>query len=181
MTGLAAASLMALGRYGSIPVSTYGTIAPWIKFGYAAALAGAAAWLTLRLVRPVARLRPPQYVVAAVIAAMGALGLATLFTTAPGDWRATALGHSWSICPWNVLVLSLPALGCTLWALRGMAPARPRAAGFAAGIFAGALGTFGYALSCTEASPTFVALWYSLGIGCVGAVGAMLAPRILRW
>ena len=40
---------------------------------------------------------------------------------------------------------------------------------------------FGYALSCTELSPAFVAIWYSLGIALAGALGAVLGPRILRW
>ena len=42
-------------------------------------------------------------------------------------------------------------------------------------------GAFGYALSCTELSPAFVAIWYSLGIGLAGALGAALGPWTLRW
>lgn len=179
--GVAASSLLALALYGPIPASLYATAAPWIKLGYAAALAAAAAWLTARLARPVARLRLPQQAVAAVVLAMLAIGLAALVATPPADRGAALLGHSWSTCPGNVLALSLPALLGTLWALRGMAPTRPRAAGFAAGLFAGALGAFGYALSCPEVSPTFVALWYSLGIGLVAAAGATLGPHLLRW
>lgn len=91
------------------------------------------------------------------------------------------MGDSWSTCSWSVLVLSLPGLACVLSAVRGMAPTRPFAAGFAAGLFAGALGAFGYSLSCPEVSPAFVALWYSLGIGLSGIVGALLGPRLLRW
>jgi len=79
------------------------------------------------------------------------------------------------------VILSLPALAGALWALRGLAPTRPRAAGLAAGLLAGGLGAFGYALSCTELSPAFVAIWYSLGIALAGALGAALGPRILRW
>lgn len=179
--GVAASALMALTLYGPIPPNLYATAAPWIKLGYAAALATAAAWLTARLGRPVARLRLPQQAVAAVVLAMLAIGLAALVATPPDDRGAALLGHSWSTCPGNVLALSLPALLGTLWSLRGMAPTRQRAAGFAAGLFAGALGAFGYALSCPEVSPTFVALWYSLGIGLVAAAGATLGPRLLRW
>jgi hypothetical protein len=46
---------------------------------------------------------------------------------------------------------------------------------------AGSLGALGYALSCTELSPAFVAVWYSLGIASTGALGAALGPRMLRW
>jgi hypothetical protein len=77
--------------------------------------------------------------------------------------------------------LSLPALAAAFWAVRGLAPTRLRAAGFAAGLLAGSLGAFGYALSCPEVSPAFVAVWYTLGIGLTGAVGAGLGPRVLRW
>jgi hypothetical protein len=91
------------------------------------------------------------------------------------------LGESWSTCPWSVLALSLPALAGSLWAVRGLAPTRPRAAGFAAGLLAGSVGAFGYSLSCPEASPAFVAVWYTLGIAFTGVVGAALGPRVLRW
>jgi hypothetical protein len=80
-----------------------------------------------------------------------------------------------------VLVLSLAALAGSIWAVRGLAPTRPGAAGFAAGLLAGSLGAFGYSLSCPEASPAFVAIWYTLGIAFTGAVGAALGPRVLRW
>jgi hypothetical protein len=91
------------------------------------------------------------------------------------------LGSSWLKCPPSVLALSLPALAAVLWAVRGMAPTQPRTAGFAAGLLAGGVGAFGYALSCPEESPAFVAVWYSLGIVLTGAVGAALGPRLLRW
>jgi hypothetical protein len=179
--GLAASILLSLLLFGPIPAAMYGGPAPWIKLGYAVSLALAAAWLTGRLARPVARLRVPQWAVTAVFAAMGVVGLAALVATAPGERGAALFGESWLRCPRNVLTLSLPALAGTLWAVRGLAPTRPHAAGFSAGLLAGALGAFGYALACPEVSPTFVALWYTLGIGLSGALGALLGPRVLRW
>lgn len=179
--GLAASALLALGLFGPIPAEMYGSPAPWIKLAYAASLALAAAWLTARLARPAARLLAPLRAVLAVVAAMGALGTAVLIGTEPGHRAAALLGYSWSTCPWSVLALSLPGLGFALWAVQGLAPTRPVAAGFACGLFAGALGAIGYSLSCPEVSPAFVALWYSLGIGLAGVVGAWLGPRVLRW
>lgn len=178
---LAASALLALSWFGPIPSAMYGSAAPWIKLAYTAAFTAAAAWLTARLARPVARLDGPRRSVLLVIGVMGALGLATLLAAAPDERAATLLGHSWAGCPWRVLLLSLPALGGALWAVRGLAPTRPPAAGFAAGLFAGGLGAFGYSLSCPEASATFVAVWYSLGIALSGVLGAMLGPRVLRW
>ncbi|MCA0243598.1 MAG: DUF1109 domain-containing protein [Proteobacteria bacterium] len=179
--GLAASALLALALFGPIPAALYALPTPWIKFAYAASLAAAAGWWTARLARPAARLVVPRRAVLAVVAAMGLLGIASLLATAPGERATALLGHSWSSCPLSVLALSLPALAAALWAVRGLAPTRPMAAGFACGLFAGALGALGYAVSCPELSPAFVALWYSLGIGLVGAVGALLGPRVLRW
>jgi hypothetical protein len=179
--GVAASALLAVGLFGPIPADMYGSPAPWIKLTYAVCLAIAAAWLTARLARPVARLVAPLRAVLAVFAVMGAVGLATLFGADPGDRATALLGQSWSTCSWSVLALSMPGLACALWAVRGMAPTRPVAAGFAAGLFAGALGALGYALSCLEVSPAFVALWYTLGIGMSGVVGALLGPLVLRW
>jgi hypothetical protein len=79
------------------------------------------------------------------------------------------------------VVLSIPALGGVLWAMRGLAPTRARMAGLAAGLLAGAVGAAGYALACGETAMTFVAIWYSLGIAMTGALGALLGPRLLRW
>ena len=98
-----------------------------------------------------------------------------------GDGMVGLLGHSWASCPWIVLGLSLPGLAGALWALRGLAPTRPRLAGLAAGLLAGSWGALGYALACTEEALSFVALWYTLGIGLTGALGAALGPRALRW
>jgi hypothetical protein len=80
-----------------------------------------------------------------------------------------------------VLALSLPALAAALWALRDLAPTRPRAAGAAAGLLAGSIGAIGYALHCPEAAIAFVAAWYTAGIALTGALGAALGPRVLRW
>jgi hypothetical protein len=179
--GVLASAAGALVILGPIPAELFATPAPWMKLAYAGALAGAAAWLAARLGRPIARISGPVRALLLVVAAMVLLGALTLLATPGGARLATVLGHSWARCPFNVLVLSLPALAGALWALRGLAPTRPRAAGLAAGLLAGGLGAFGYALSCTELSPAFVAIWYSLGIALAGALGAALGPRILRW
>jgi hypothetical protein len=179
--GVVASAAGALVLLGPIPAELFATPAPWITFAYAGGLAAAAAWLAARLGRPVPRTRAPLRGLLLVLGAMGLLALGTLFASPAGERLALVLGHSWSRCPVNVLALSMPALAGALWALRGLAPTRPRAAGLAAGLLAGALGALGYSLSCTELSPAFVAVWYSLGIGLAGALGAALGPLVLRW
>ena len=181
VAGLLVSAGVAIAWFGAIPAQMFATAVPWTKMVYAASFALAAAWLTARLSRPAATVDRPWRATAGVLLAMAIVGGASLKAT-PADARLDALlGHSWSTCPWSVLALSLPALAASLWAVRGLAPTRPRAAGFAAGLLAGSVGAFGYALSCPETSPAFVTVWYTLGIGLTGCVGAMLGPRVLRW
>jgi hypothetical protein len=181
LAGALTSALLALAWLGPIPAAMLSTPAPWAKLLYAALLAAGALWLAARLARPVARLRSPVRVLLGVAAAMALVGAAVLGAAPGADRAAALLGHSWASCPWNVLVLSLPALAGALGVVRRMAPTRLRAAGFAAGLLAGAAGAFGYALACNESSLAFVALWYSLGILLAGGVGALLGPRVLRW
>ncbi|MBL8329501.1 MAG: DUF1109 domain-containing protein [Rubrivivax sp.] len=179
--GLLLASVGSLAVIGLIPMPMFSGPVPWMKLAYGGALALAAGWLTARLSRPAAPTTAAGLLLLAVVAAMLLLAL-SLWLQQPALTRwAELLGHSWSRCPFIVLMLSLPALAGTLWAVRGLAPTRPRAAGFAAGLLAGSVGACGYALSCTEASPMFVALWYTLGIALTGFLGAALGPRVLRW
>jgi hypothetical protein len=156
-------------------------VALWTKLAYAGALAVVAGWLTARLARPVSRVALPWRLLAAVDGGMALIGIVSLAATPGQDRVEHLLGHSWFICPWGVLALSLPALAGSLWAVHGLAATRPRMAGLAAGLFAGALGAMGYALACPEVSLTFVAIWYSLGIALAGVLGAFLGPRVLRW
>jgi hypothetical protein len=183
--GLVASALLAQLTLGWVPDELYREPAPWFKLAYAGALVLAAAWLSAWLARPLSRPlwrpRAPGAVVAAVLLLALTVGLADWSSTPVAERQATLLGHSWASCPWNVLLLSLPALAAALWALRGLAPTRPVAAGAAAGLLAGALGAFGYALSCSELGLSFVAVWYTLGIAMVAALGALLGPRVLRW
>lgn len=176
---LSAAAAVAV--FGSIPAALFATAVPWTKMAYAGALAVAAGWLAAQLSRPAAPVAGARRAVTAVVLAMAAVGLASWFSEPVGSRMAALLGHSWSSCPPTVLALSLPALAGTLWAVRGLAPTRLRATGFAAGLLAGSVGAFGYALACPEASAAFVAVWYSLGILLTGLLGAALGPRVLRW
>ncbi|MFM1987744.1 MAG: hypothetical protein RJA99_701 [Pseudomonadota bacterium] len=181
VVGALASAWAAVAWFGLIPWSLFGTPAPWTKMAYGGALAAAAAWWAARLSRPAAPIARPRGAVVGVVLATAAAGLVSWLST-PADGRSAALlGHSWAICPPTVLALSLPALAAALWAVRGLAPTRPRAAGFAAGLMAGSVGAMGYALACPEASVAFVAVWYSLGILLTGALGAALGARVLRW
>lgn len=171
----------ALGLIGPIPAALYAGPGPWIKLAYAGLLAAAALWWVARLGRPAAPSTVPERVAAAVVGGMLLLGAGALLAVPGGERMQALLGHSWLSCPVSVLALSLPTLAGAFWALRGLAPTRLRRAGFAAGVLAGAVGAFSYALSCDELAPSFVAVWYTVGIGAAGALGTLLGPRLLRW
>jgi len=179
--GALASAALAIGLQGPLPAALLATPAPWIKLAYALALAGAAGWLTARLARPVSRWRGPARAVLAVVLVMALAGALAWADTPSAGRRAALMGQAWLTCPWNVLLLSTVPLALALWAVRGLAPTRLRAAGAAAGLMAGALGALGYSMSCPEASTTFVAVWYTAGVALSAVLGAALGPRVLRW
>lgn len=179
--GVLASVALALLLLGPVNDLAVPGAALWIKLVYAGALGAGAAWLTGRLSRPAARSVGAALAVAGVVIAVALAGTFSLLATETGERLRQALGHSWAICPWAVFGLSLPALASTLWAVRGLAPTRPREAGLAAGLLAGAAGAAGYALACVESSTVFIAIWYTLGIAMCAALGAALGPRVLRW
>jgi hypothetical protein len=179
--GLPAGAALALGAFGAIPAHQFAGAVPWIKLAYAGALACAAAWLAARLSRPGASAGAAWRAMAAVVLAMAVVACAWVASRPDGMRVEALLGRSWTRCPSGVLGLSVPALAIALWAMRGLAPTRPVVAGFAAGLFAGAIGACAYALACDEASPAFVAAWYTLGVLASGALGAALGSRVLRW
>ena len=179
--GLLSSAVLALWIMGPIPAAMAWTAAPWIKAFYGLCLAGGAGALVVRLSRPAAALRRTPVPLVIALLTMGALGTMSYLGTPVEERQAAVWGHSALTCPWAIAGLALPALAASLFTLRRMAPTRLGLAGAAAGLFAGALGALGYALACTETAPTFIALWYTAGIGLSGLVGGLLGPKVLRW
>ena len=147
----------------------------------AGAVAVAALALAHRLARPGAPLRGPAGALAGVVLAIALLALGALAGVPSPDRWGEVTQSSAALCAGTIAGLSLPALLAGFLAMRGLAPTRPRLAGAALGLLAGALGALAYALICPVASPVFVALWYSAAMVGPSAVGALLGPRVLRW
>lgn len=181
LLGVVVAAALGVSLLGLVPQELFARPAWWIKFGYALATALAAGWLLSRLARPAMPIGGPERALAAVAALLALGALVQLALSESGAWRPLWLGHSAPVCPVAVLALALPALGLAFAALRRLAPVRPRAAGAAAGLLAGALGAAGYALTCNELGLAFVLTWYTLGMALAAALGALLGPRLLRW
>jgi len=179
--GLLASSVLALALIGPLPAAVFYTAAPWIKLVYAVLLLVGTSALAARLSRPVSSTVMARAAVTSVFLLMLLAGAVTLITTPEGGRWSALLGQTWWICPWMLMMLSLPALTAILWAMRSLAPTRLKQAGFAAGLVAGVLGAMGYSLACPETSVAFVAIWYSMGIALTGWVGQWLGPEVLRW
>lgn len=179
--GLLLSGLLATFLIGPLPSAAFMTSAPWVKIAYAVFLLVSGGALVERLSRPASPIATTRTSVVSVVLLMLLLGVGALITTPKDERLAAIFGQTWWICPWMLMLLSLPALAAILWVMRGLAPTRLRHAGFAAGVLAGAVGSIGYALACPETSITFVALWYTLGIALTAWVGLWLGPKVLRW
>ncbi|WP_246725379.1 NrsF family protein [Beijerinckia sp. L45] len=90
-------------------------------------------------------------------------------------------GVSVPICLIAIVAVSLPALALIIAAVRKGASTRPTAAGIAAGLLSGALGAAAYALACKNDGGLFVAVWDSVGILIVAALGGAIGRRALAW
>lgn len=143
------------------------------------ALAGLAWLVLLRLAEPGARTR--SWLLLLVPAALVLAVTSELASLPPAAWSAAMIGSNWPFCLTLVPLLSVPPAVALLLALRGSAPTHPALAGGAAGLVAGGFAAALYALNCTDDSPLFVALWYSIAIAIVTLASARAGARLLRW
>jgi hypothetical protein len=152
----------------------------WTKLVYTFVIAVFGFWLVERAGRPGAEMTRPLLLLALPLLAI--LLLSALQMSAPqADMPALVMGRSSQVCAFLVTMTALPTLAATFWALKRLAPTRLTLAGAGAGLFAGAAGAFVYCFHCTESAAPFIAIWYTLGIAAVTALGALLGPRLLRW
>lgn len=91
--------------------------------------------------------------------------------------------HTYSVpsCAGIIIMASIPALAAILAAMRAGTPTRLDRAGAIAGLLAGSVGGLAYTTACLNDGAAFVALWYSIAIAFVTAIGAWFGPRTLRW
>jgi hypothetical protein len=153
----------------------------WIKAAYTAALGAAGFWAVERLSRPGVSAWRAFGLGSLVLLSFVAFALAQGLCMSGPARMVAVKGVSWTVCTRNIAVLAVPVLAITLWVLRQLAPTRSTTAGFAAGSFSGGLAATLYGLHCPEATFVFVGLWYTLGIGVSGGLGAVLGRWALRW
>lgn len=181
--GLAGALVLMLALFGLRADLAQTLLLPmfWAKLVFAAALAIAGVAVLRRLARPGLRLAHTAVVLALPPLMIWILALVVLGEAGAGERLPLIFGSTWRTCPFNIALLSAPALGAMLWALRGAAPTRLALTGAGAGLLAGALATLAYALHCPEMAAPFMAVWYVAGMAIPTVLGALLGPRVLRW
>jgi hypothetical protein len=153
----------------------------WIKFGYGTALAMTGFFMVRRLAQPGLSGRRPLIAAACIFGVAALLGAIQIGLSPAQAREALIMGSSAFRCPLYIVALSLPFLVVNIVTLRSLAPTNLPLAGFAAGLMAGALGAWVYAFHCGEEGLPFLAIWYTLGILFVGAIGALLGRFAMRW
>lgn len=153
----------------------------WLKIGFVASLLLASLFAALRLSRPGARLDGVASALAAPVLVIWAIAVYLLIQADPSQRSSLLLGSTWSVCPLLIALMSAPVFVAVTWAMKGLAPTRPRLAGFAAGLLSGATGALVYCLHCPETEAPFIGLWYVFGMLIPAGAGALLGRALFRW
>lgn len=136
-------------------------------------------------VRALSRPGVPSHRAIACLAAAPALVvlavIAELLALPSNTWSATMIGTNSVVCLTYIPLIGLGPLAILLLVLRHGAPPRPVSAGAVAGLLAGGIAATFYAAQCNNDSPLFVAVWYTLAIAGLAALGAVGARRLARW
>ncbi|MGE5470477.1 MAG: NrsF family protein [Bacteroidota bacterium] len=153
----------------------------WIKIGFVVGLGGSAAFATLRLSRPGARLARVPITILLPLLFIWAIAVFSWLGADSSQRSQLFFGETWKSCPLLIALLSIPAFVATMRAMRDMAPTRPCLAGSAAGLLAGTVAAAVYCLHCPEMGAPFIGFWYLLGMLLPAAAGALAGNRLLRW
>jgi hypothetical protein len=162
-------------------VSVLGTWQFDLKLSVNLVLMIATAWVALRLSSPTtislsamrALLVPALLLLAAV--------MYELVTVPASAWLSRAMGVNGVMCLASMIFLSVLPFTATIYALRQGAPASPAVTGAVGGLLAGSLGATVFAMHCTNDSPLFVAIWYTLATGLMALTGLLVGRYVLRW
>jgi hypothetical protein len=175
----AAVFFATIGPRPDIAVAS-GTLRFLFKFAVTIALAGSAFGVARILSRPDNGRRTLLYLAAAP-ALLAIAVILELVVLPPAMWPARMIGSNSLVCLTYIPLFGIGPLAIFLMALRQGAPTRPALAGAVAGLLAGGIAATFYAAHCTDDSPLFVAIWYTIAIAGLALVGAVGANRFVRW
>ncbi|SAI67251.1 Protein of uncharacterised function (DUF1109) [Bordetella ansorpii] len=178
-----AAALMAALIFGIRPdiAGIAGTPLFWAKVAFPAVLAALALCIAARLSRPGLSVGGWWLMLAVPVLVLWTAAAAIVAQAPAPERLSLVMGTSWRDCPFNILLLSVPAFIATCRAMKSLAPTHLRAAGAAAGLLSGATATVAYCLHCPEMSVAFWAIWYVAGMAGPAILGAVFGPRLLAW
>src|ERR1700761_7833534 len=103
----------------------------WAKLALPLTMTLSATCVTSRLSRPGVRVGRAWAALILPVGIVWLVALIVLALAAPEARGDLILGHTWRYCSLKIMLLSVPALAALLWAMRGLAPTRPRLAGAA--------------------------------------------------
>ena len=151
------------------------------KAAFAAAAAGAALPLLMRLSRPG---RPLGWRAIAIVGFLGVSAMIAGVALMGGDPGLRMGLWMRGMFPWCIVTIPLlaaPTAALLAWAMRDLAPTRLASSGAALGAVSGGIGAMAYAMYCPVDSVAFVTTWYAVAIGLCAALGALAGARLLRW
>lgn len=151
------------------------------KFLVAVALAASAFICVSVLSRPGENRRNAILGLAIAPALITAAVAAELFALPSDAWATAMIGKNSMACLAHITIIGLGPLAVFLLTLRYSAPVNPSLAGAAAGLLSGGIAASVYAANCTDDSPLFVAVWYTIAIAILAILGAAAANRLSRW
>ncbi len=152
-----------------------------MKFAVTLSL-GVTAYLAARAaVRPGAPLRR-KIALMALPAVILTLAVAAELLLLPSDqWMVRLIGTNSLWCLGLIPAIGLAPLAILIGVMRTGAPTHPTLAGAMAGLLAGGIAATFYAAHCFDDSPLFVAIWYTLAVAVLAALGAGAGRFLLRW
>jgi hypothetical protein len=115
-------------------------------------------------------------------AMLGVLPLAALSSVVTHDTGIAALNDNAALHCFTASLIAATVTGgaLTVWLRRG-APVSQQAAGWFAGIAAGAIGTLLYGLSCPIDSVTHLGIWHVVPVAVAAVAGRLIVPRMIAW
>ena len=153
----------------------------WLKVCFALSLLGVGLYEATQSAVPGKPKSNFYWKLALPILLIWVIGYWTLTSPSSSTTLEAIKGSSWQVCSLLIAFLSTPIFILIFWALKDMAPMRPRLTGFMAGLFSGGLAASIYSLHCPELSPVFVGIWYLMGMMIPAITGAILGRKILGW
>lgn len=154
------------------------------RFLFKFAVTGALATMAFFAVRVLSRPDGKQKIVTLLVAPVALLAggvLVELVSLPASEWQRRLVGTNSMVCLTFIPLIGLGPLALFLAGLRYGAPTSPALAGAVAGTLAGGIAATFYAAHCIDDSPLFVAVWYSLAVGFLAVIGAVISAKNSRW